>query len=252
MYLKQHSFKPLMLVCVISSALYGCSGKQLSVQPAVSKAPAQEPTNTTIPPAKGHIVNECDSIQRDLSRPWQLRQYWCAQGKQKKKLQTINDTLINLVIDNPSYKREEPAIKTISRKPIASEPVLPESTVVSPSSKAGDLPAQPVTSTNSNHSFTPASIIFAHHIKVLGPTGRSQASALLGDAKLANKVLLRGLIQPDEIMVDSAIYKEKVSVARALAVRKLWEGKGMDISKVKILHYSPDRSGRSVEVTFRG
>lgn len=95
-------------------------------------------------------------------------------------------------------------------------------------------------------------VYFAKNIRVLGPEGRKASKELITKVIAASNVSLRGLILPNEILVDSDIYKEKVSVARALAVRKLWSQNGVDISNIKILHYNPDLTGRSVEVYFNG
>ncbi len=95
-----------------------------------------------------------------------------------------------------------------------------------------------------------ARVVFAPDIFVLGPNGRARTQALADRVGEAHKVTLRGLFLPGEILVDSDLYREKLSVARSLAVRKFWADNGVDVSNVVILHHAPDLFGRHVVVNF--
>lgn len=94
-------------------------------------------------------------------------------------------------------------------------------------------------------------IIFADGREVLGPKGRGMVmdDALLSSVRNAGRVTLRGALIDDEfpLMVDP-MDRERRSVGRALSVREFWRSNGIDVSVVDILHYSPDLSGKFVEV----
>ena len=96
----------------------------------------------------------------------------------------------------------------------------------------------------------PASIVFAKNLRVLGPQGRTASDSLVQQVKESDLVKLRGLLLPDEAISDSPIYREIISVGRALAVRAHWRKQGVDISHVKILHHDPKLQGRAVLVYF--
>ena len=252
----------LLNVCLVI-VMSGCAGNRQTIIPAAEEIPDQ----TT-----GHKVSNCRSTQRDLTTPWSLRQYWCGEENRKGDLQYINNNLMDQVAVNHSTA-EQAYIDDVNNEvnqlnydvPIV-ESEKPVSTV-SPSKNKEDAInrlkgiEKSVPTSNSSlekvslktqRNTALTSIIFAHHLQVLGPEGRAATHALLNQVSSSNNVRIRGLILADEVLVDSNLYREQVSVARALAVRKYWKDQGLDTSHVMILHYNPELSGRTVEVTFHG
>jgi hypothetical protein len=254
---------PLLLNVCLAIVMSGCAANKQTVIPAADEMSEQ----TT-----GHKVSNCRSTQRDLTTPWSLRQYWCGEENRKGDLQNINNNLVDQVAVNHS-PTDQAYIDDVNNEvnqlnydvPIVDtdKPVV----TISPSKNKEDAinrlkgieKSMPISNlslekvhlkTKRNTALT--SIIFAHHLQVLGPEGRAATHALLNQVSSSNNVRIRGLILADEVLVDSNLYREQVSVARALAVRKYWKDQGLDTSHVMILHYNPELSGRTVEVTFHG
>ena len=101
------------------------------------------------------------------------------------------------------------------------------------------------------HPRSHATIMFTHHVTVLDQRGRVVAKDLIAQVNHANRVLIRGVIMPDELADNTPLCKERTSVARAFAVRKYWQQHGVDTSNVTILHYKPTLTGHTVEVTLK-
>lgn len=226
---------------------------------------------------KGHLVNRCREIQRDLTIPWSLRQYWCGTDLNKKHLQNINDSIKNDFLSDKDIESKK-QFAFASTASLTDQKYSDETTELSPSKtvdeaiiKLKSINIKPLkkpiftynnSTTDKNLNIIPRTknhtkskkeiIVFAHKINVLGPIGREKTISLIEQVKSSKIVRIRGLIQPDEILVDSNIYREKVSVARALAVRKYWKDNGVDTNHVKILHHDPKLTGRKVEVQFNG
>ena len=266
----------LLLSSCIAIALNGCASK-IDLTPVV-EIPAVKVT--------GHQVSKCKATQRDLTTPWSLRQYWCGDTDRQGDLQNVNDDVMNgKIINNlslneaylddineeaTSTKYDEPVIDANSPASLEA-PVLSREAIlkrlkgedhsdnlkVAPDPKTKSIKAEasialsiiPKTNINSG---TGDSIVFARNVRVLRPQGRAATHAMMDKVSGSGQVLLRGLISPDEVLVDSKLYREEVSVGRALAVKKYWQDQGLDISHIKILHHSPDLMGRAVEAVFRG
>jgi hypothetical protein len=246
----------------------GCAANKLTVIPVVEAFSER---------ATGHKVSNCRSTQRDLTTPWSLRQYWCGAENRKGGLQNTNNDLMDQVAANHSAA-DQAYIESINNEinqldyetpivdsDISIEAIAPSTNQkdainrlknIERSDKLKTLPdSKPPTekvSSNPIRSKATGSIIFAHHLKILGPQGRAATHALIDQVSSSNKVLIRGLVLPDEILVDSKRYREQVSVGRALAVRKYWKEQGIDTAHIIILHYDAGLSGRSVDVTFNG
>ena len=258
----------LLLNTCLTIVLSGCTANKLTVVPVVDVSPKK---------VTGHQVSNCRATQRDLTTPWSLRQYWCGEKNRQDDLQSTNNNLMNQVAANqsavdqayieevnnevikPQYdlpivdfeKSEEPVSPSINR-----EDAIQRLKGIEQSDKTKTAPVLSSSSVNvslkSSRKTVLDSIIFAHHLRVLGPQGRTATHALINQVSNSNKVRIRGLILPDEILVDSNLYREQVSVGRALAVRKYWNEQGLDTTHITILHFDPSISGRAVEVTFHG
>lgn len=260
--------KGLLSSTCLFLVLSGCAANKLTVVPVINKAPEA---------VTGHQVTNCGSTQRDLTTPWSLRQYWCGEENRKDNLQNINNNRMDQVAVNQSTV-EQAYIQEVNNeinKPQYNAPIVDSEKFkesVTPSKNREDaiqrlkgiekpdkLKTAPVSRSSSenvilktNRKAVSGSIIFAHHLRVLGPQGRAATHALISQVSNSNKVRIRGLILPDEVLVDSKLYREQVSVGRALAVRKYWSEHGLDTTHITILHHDPDLSGRAVEVTFHG
>jgi hypothetical protein len=258
----------LLLHVCLAIVMSGCAANKLPIIPVVEVPPEH---------AIGHQVSNCRSTQRDLTTPWSLRQYWCGEKNRKGDLQNTNNNLMDQVATNHSAANQA-YIEGINNEvnqlhyeaPIVNSDVSIEA--ITPSTNQKDaikrlksiekydklktLPdsksATEKVSLKPNRNAASASIIFAHHLRVLGPQGRAATHALIDEVSISNKVHIRGLILPDEVLVDSNLYREQVSVGRALAVRKYWKEQGLNTSHITILHYNPDLQGRTVEVSFHG
>ena len=246
----------------------GCAANKPIVYHAIEESHEQ---------ATGHQVSNCRSTQRDLTTPWSLRQYWCTEENRREVLQNTNNQLMDQIAGNQSAV-DNAYIEDVNNEvnspqyavPIidsdsSGEPLAPsrnrEDAIqrlkdIENSDKLKTVPVSSLSSGNvnlkANKNAASISIFFAHHLRVLGPQGRAATHALIDQVSKSNKVQIRGLILPDEILVDSNLYREQVSVSRALAVRKYWKAQGLDTSHIMILHHNPELSGRTVEVTFHG
>ena len=256
----------MSLVMLIS----GCAANKPIVVHAIEESPKQD---------IGHQVSNCRSTQRDLTTTWSLRQYWCTEENRREVLQSTNNQLMDQVAANQSavdnayiedvnnevnksqYQYQAPIVDSEnSGEPqapsINREDAIQRLKGIKKSDKLKTVPVSSLTSGDvslkANKNATSNSIIFAHHLRVLGPQGRAATHALIDQVSSSNNVHIRGLILPDEILVDSNLYREQVSVGRALAVRKYWKAQGLDTSHIMILHNNPELSGRTVEVTFIG
>ena len=258
----------LLLNTCLTIVLSGCTANKLTVVPVVDVSPKK---------VTGHQVSNCRATQRDLTTPWSLRQYWCGEKNRQDDLQSTNNNLMDQVAANQSAV-DQAYIEEVNNEVIKPQYDLPivdsEKTEepITPSinredaiqrlkgiEKSDNLKTNPVSSSSTknviiktNRKTASGSIIFAHHIRVLGPQGRAVSHDLINQVSNSNKVHIRGLILPDEVLVDSKLYRERVSVGRALAVRKYWNEQGLDTTHITILHHDPDLSGRAVEVTFHG
>jgi len=248
----------------------GCAANKPIVVHAIEESPKQD---------IGHQVSNCRSTQRDLTTTWSLRQYWCTEENRREVLQSTNNQLMDQVAANQSavdnayiedvnnevnksqYQYQAPIVDSEnSGEPqapsINREDAIQRLKGIKKSDKQKTDPVSSLSSGNvslkANKNADSNSIFFAHHLRVLGPQGRAATHALIEQVTSANNVHIRGLILPDEILVDSNLYRERVSVGRALAVRKYWKEQGLDTSHIMILHNNPELSGRTVEVTFHG
>jgi hypothetical protein len=258
----------LLVNTCLAIVLSGCAANKLAVVPVIDEATE---------PVTGHQVSNCKSTQRDLTTPWSLRQYWCSEKNKQDDLQIINNNLMNKIaanqsavdqayinevnneVNKPQYdativdfeKPEEPVTPSINR-----EDAIQRLKGIEKSDKLKTDPVSRSSSENvslkTKRKATSGSIIFAHHLRVLGPQGRAATHALINQVSNSNIVRIRGVILPDEVLIDSNLYRELVSVGRALAVRKYWNEQGLDTTHITILHHDPDLSGRTVEVTFHG
>jgi outer membrane protein OmpA-like peptidoglycan-associated protein len=279
---------PVNLFPVKGFVLSGCVA--IALQGCASTQPALEPTvETLVNPSTGtgYLVSKCIATQRNLKVAWELRQYWCGGKERLARLQNINDTVMNSVSSQDTLLEESSTDELKSQKyrslsvaPIVDSLPVPETVTPSltredalkklkkdyglqnkdtvPETQSGssaEIKTSPQECTArklDKSSVSNNSIIFARNRYTLGPKGRTATHALIDQVTDSNQVLIRGIIQTDEILVNSKIYREKVSVARALAVRKYWTDQGVDTSHITILHHNPDVSGRAVEVQFRG
>ncbi|MBT4448254.1 MAG: hypothetical protein HOC92_00945 [Gammaproteobacteria bacterium] len=258
----------LLLNMSLAMLISGCATNKPIVVQAIEESPEQ---------ATGHQVSNCRSTQRDLTTPWSLRQYWCAEKNRREVLQNTNNNLMDQVADNQSTV-DNAYIEDVNNEVNKSQYDVPivdsenSAESLAPSinqedaiqrlkgiKKSDKQKTDPVSSLSSgnvslkaNKNADSNSIFFAHHLRVLGPQGRAATHALIEQVTSANNVHIRGLILPDEILVDSNLYRERVSVGRALAVRKYWKEQGLDTSHIMILHNNPELSGRTVEVTYHG
>ena len=248
----------------------GCAANKPIVVHAIEESPKQD---------IGHQVSNCRSTQRDLTTTWSLRQYWCTEENRREVLQSTNNQLMDQVAANQSavdnayiedvnnevnksqYQYQAPIVDSEnSGEPqapsINREDAIQRLKGIKKSDKLKTVPVSSLTSGDvslkANKNADSNSIFFAHHLRVLGPQGRAATHALIEQVTSANNVHIRGLILPDEILVDSNLYRERVSVGRALAVRKYWKEQGLDTSHIMILHNNPELSGRTVEVTYHG
>jgi hypothetical protein len=258
----------LLLNMSLAMLISGCATNKPIIDHAIEESHEQ---------ATGHQVSNCRSTQRNLTTIWALRQYWCTDEDRREVLQDTNNQLMNQIaanlsavdnayiedVNNEVNKSQYDASIVDSEK--SAKPLTPS---INPEEaiqrlkgikKSDKLKTVPDTSLSSgiislkaNKNAASNSIIFAHHLRVLGPQGRAATHALIEQVLNSNKVQIRGLILPDEILVDSDMYREQVSVGRALAVRKYWKEQGLDTSHIMILHNNPELSGRIVEVTFHG
>jgi len=253
--------KKIVITSILLSSITACAvqEKPIVIKEVIPKKEVQSYV--------GHKVNECQSTQRDLSIPWRLRQYWCSDKNKVNELQKINNHLFEKTMTDDEYIEaindeaiNTPIAQKAPQKPIKNKvvsqkktiyikPVVLQKTVLSvhalvPSKT--NKKSIPVIIKSSNK------IIFAKNLRVLGPQGRQSTIALIPKIIGVSKVNIRGLILPDEVLVDSNVYKEQLSVARALAVRQLWVKNGVDIKTIKILHHSDHITGRAVEVYFNG
>jgi hypothetical protein len=268
MFVTSFPINGLLLNMSLAMLISGCATNKPIVVHAIEGSPEQ---------ATGHQVSNCRSTQRDLTTPWSLRQYWCAEENRREVLQNTNNNLMDQVavnlsaVDNAYIEDVNNEVnKSQYHAPIvdsenSGEPLAPsinrEDAIqrlkgIKKSDKLKTVPFSSLSSGNislkANKNAASNSIIFAHHLRVLGPQGRTATHALIDQVLNSNKVQIRGLILPDEILVDSNLYRERVSVGRALAVRKYWKEQGLDTSHIMILHNNPELSGRTVEVTFLG
>jgi hypothetical protein len=268
--------KNLLLSSCIVIAINGCAAK-VDLTPVV-EVPSEKIT--------GHQVSKCKATQRDLTIPWSLRQYWCGEEDRQDNLQDINDDVMNAKVINdlalnetyldeinnegnssqyvePKVETRNPAsLKTpvlnreeilkrlkddskVDKRKAATDPVKKSIEVVASIDK-------PIASKLNNEPIPSDTIVFARNLRVLGPEGRAATHAMINKVSGSGQVLLRGLILPDEVLVDSNLYREQVSVGRALAVKKYWQEQGLDISHITILHHNPELTGRAVEVIFHG
>ena len=241
----------LILGVCLTILMNGCVTNKSTIIPVAEEKPDQ---------AAGHQVYNCHSTQRDLTTPWSLRQYWCGREDRKDILQNTNNKLMDQVaanqsdvdqayiedINNEANQSHYDSLIIDSDKPL--DAVTPSNNKEDAINRLKGL-ENPVPTSNSSienvslkshANSTTSSIIFAHHIKVLGPQGRAATHALIDQVSSSNKVLIRGLLLPDEILVDSNLYREQVSVGRALAVQKYWKDQRVDTAHIMVLHYDAE------------
>jgi len=159
----------------------------------------------------------CQVVVRDLTQPWKPGSFWCDTQDQTSAGFSIGQ-------QDAANKKTIAQLKTITKR---------LQTYLHPQT----------------HSH--ATIMFTHHITVLDHRGRVEAKELIAQVNHANRVLIRGVIMPDELADKTPLCKERTSVARAFAVRKYWQQHGVDTSRVTILHYNPALTGHAVEVTLK-
>jgi hypothetical protein len=275
-----------ILKACIAATLTGCASKSFHLMPV---ADSQSSDLTDKKNSTGQMVKKCEATQRDLTIPWARRQYWCGNEKRQEGLQDINNRsqvnskqnqlalnesyldVINEEVNRAQY--DVPDLDLDSDKSTTNEKAVPvldrdetlkrlkglngseaksNDSVPTPQVIAKKIVLVGTNISTKSNSKTKSSIYFAPNIRVLGPQGRESTHELIDQVIVAEKVLLRGLILPNEILVDSALYREKVSVGRALAVREYWQGQGVNTSHITILHHDPELNGRTVEVAFHG
>ena len=261
-----------LLKVIIAITLSGCAASRMELT-LIDEKPAVQ--------VNGHQVSNCRSTQRDLTIPWSLRQYWCGETKRREDLQTINNAVMDQIASKSNHS-DQIYIDEINEEVNKGEYVPDDSRIepsISPEGRSlnrddalkrlkSDENSRPINITpepqlnseaaglnKSRIATDPKSknaIIFAKNLRTLGPQGRAATHGLIEQVSASDRVLIRGLILPDEVLVDSSLYREKVSVGRALAVRQYWQEQGLDTSHITILHHDHELSGRVVEVVFNG
>jgi len=154
------------------------------------------------------------------------------------KHQSANKITTNTIKNTPSIK----PITVLPKKK-----VVPVNKVIPVSKASSDISVLPELSTNISKK-----VWFTNEIEYLDSSNQHIALSLLPDAKLARKVILRGHIQPGEVVSEDDIEFERFSVGRSLSIKKLFIEQGVDKSKIKILHFRNNPEGRYVEVKFHG
>lgn len=256
--------KRALLTACIAITLTGCAASRMKIS-LIDEKPAER--------VNGHQVSDCNFTQRDLTIPWSLRQYWCGQAKRKVDLQAINDQVMDQVASEQNHL-EQTYLEEINDE-LNNGEYDPADAGAGPSTspqersldrddalkllKRNDnshrlkvAPAHPLNSEAAGLNSPKKAIIFAQNLRILGPQGRAATQGLIEQVSISDRVLIRGLILPEEVLVDSRLYREKLSVGRALAVRQYWQEQGLNTSHITILHDDPELSGRIVEVVFHG
>ncbi len=208
------------------------------------------------PSLKESRLNDCKYLMRDLSMDWSSRRYWCGspssenstesnlrEKRNKAMLAAIERTRLRL-----SVLRER--MNTVTRRTddVATKihPHLKQQSSVNikkPSMIKTKLSPAKHSDTDQTHR-----IVFARGRVTLGPKGRLQALGLIPIIQNARQITVRGRLMDDEFQLDDPLADERRSVGRSYSVRELWRSAGVDVTALTILHYSPDVSGKFVEV----
>jgi len=273
----------ILSVAIASTLIVSCSNSSNIVK---DSTPIKESLNNDSHVAvktvsKVETIEKCRQTQRDLSLTWEQRKYWCTHSgrvvsfknrdkqyvelvnavtKSNHDLNRVQSSLDNAIseMDQDIPAKHQSANKittntiknTPSIKPITVLPkkkVVPVNKVIPVSKASSDISVLPELSTNISKK-----VWFTNEIEYLDSSNQHIALSLLPDAKLARKVILRGHIQPGEVVSEDDIEFERFSVGRSLSIKKLFIEQGVDKSKIKILHFRNNPEGRYVEVKFHG
>ncbi len=200
----------------------------------------------------------CGLVSRDLTVKWLSRKYWCDSEGSTSTTDHASDDYRAPHGPVVAVRRSAPAAKqgrAVEQLPPSSgldDSATNINEAVNPPRVEKYTYKKPLTIKRLAVAVSrmPESIAFAKNLKVLGPEGRASSESLREIVMGADKVKLRGLFLEEEVVIDTPVYREILSVGRSLAVRRHWEDMGIDTSHIKILHYDPDRFGRKVEVYF--
>lgn len=261
------------LVLVVSLTIASCFKETAPVRQESTVITAPESDHKAESSART-LVDTCSNIQRDLSRSWQERQYWCAPERLKESREDVTrqsllatgiSTVNTLAQVSTSIYRN---LKDDSKPSQGDRSVLNalKLMVVAPHTKSSPRPeaqqnvaySAPVSSsrTNSSKPQPPATdaldlVWFAPNIEVLGPNGTQTATDIIPLVKNGNqRILLRGYASESADTKRSDL--DHLAVGRAWSVRKLFEANGIDVNRITILYRDPQQDGRHVEVMTRG
>ncbi len=266
--MKPFSLK-IVTVGLSAALLIGCTSNTVNTKPQqpVDKKPLL--SEKMIDPAPVKIIAQCKLIQRDLSSTWRHREYWCNKSGRVIALNGRDEQYVNLVrtVNNSTAKLSrlktrlnsavqqmnneigvEQKIKKI-KEPVQLTPIPVELKETHSKIKHKANTAYP---THPFENPTISKVWFAKNLEVLGPQGLKAAHTLITAANLAAKVTLRGYVKSSEVDGDTSSDFERFSVGRSLSVKALFISKGVDLSKIKILHHKRSPEGRYVEVNFDG
>lgn len=224
----------------------------------------------------------CEVRERDLTRPWSDRFYWCGpkipiyQAKTNATPTRSATSPVNTVVTYPLHAGETtgqeltPVIHSLANPPKPPAPPEPlpnfvKSSVTALSSK-NDSSTQPPESSPLSHAPSDSVIRasgtkgpaqaplttwpVSHVVKLSfsgdspGSTAIHQIDALVPQVRAANRVQLRGLATEK----DTPEANDQLSVVRAWSVRQKLVHQGIDERLIRILYRDPTKTGAGVEV----
>ncbi len=247
-----------ILFISILSALGGCATEQ-------SKKTTETKVFVNISTEK---ISNCELTKRDLSMPWEKREYWCStasrldllnkrnmdNSKDLEKIEASRQVLKNTSarLDKVVSEMEEEIKEDVEfTHPVRFENNEKYGDNVSSMGKI-EVDIRYIKKAIDDGTDV-RTIWFAKNITVLGHQGEKNLSALIPIIKDSTHVYLRGYIKEGELEETGHMSSEAMSVARSLSIRKklITEG-NIDKKKITILHYKPGTTGRYVEVSFNG
>ena len=277
------SFLKIQTLSLVIVTAVGCtSASSLFVSTSDTKLSQNEfePSVELAADNTEHNPSSCLTTQRDLTVPWASRRYWCraeiqrdhsgsidpdwSHGTQHAKLDTSSTTWFgpdaHALTPQTSKASDSAGVGQVLKTHIeirsadeamSRSPDIEVAEVVEVAAEENE-PRVSVKERLQTQIPRNTSIPFAKSRRVLDPSGRLKTEAFIQVAAEAESIDLQGFFTEDEIKIDSANYREILSVARALAVMQYWRKHGVDTSKVKILHHDPEVKARAVQVNING
>jgi len=273
----------LVSVAITSALLLSCSNNSDLIK---KNAPVRQSQNNESHVAvksatKIESIKKCKQTQRDLSLTWEQRKYWCTYSGRVVSFENRNREYVELVntvakssrnlnkvqssLENTISEMEQDKSVILEKNHKITTASLKNTSAITPIQAVyvkKQVPlsnVKPVIKESSEVAYLPSintedakKVWFTNEIEYLDSSNQHIALSLLPDAKLAKKVILRGHIQAGEVVSDDEIEFERFSVGRSLSIKKLFIEKGVDQSKIKILHFRSNPEGRYVEVKFHG